>query len=278
MSKGFMDVERNYEVYDKEMLAIVRALEEWWHFIQGAEEKVDIYTDHCNSGYFHTAQRLNWCQARWSLFLSQFHFTLTHHPGKLMGKPDALSCCADHLKGKDDNEGLTLLQPAWFEARAVEVVLIEGEEAGILERIHMAKDHDEKVVKAMWELGEGTVRSGEWEKQGELVLHRGKVYVPKDPQLRHDLVWLHHDARVTGHLGRWKTLELVSCDYWWPQMAEYVGWYVRGCDTCNRIMSFPSQKVGKLIPNKVPTHRWQVISVDMVGSFPSPRATTPSSS
>jgi len=56
MSKSFTDVERNYEVYDKEMLAIIRALEEWWHFLQGAEEKVDVYTDHCNLGYFRTTQ------------------------------------------------------------------------------------------------------------------------------------------------------------------------------------------------------------------------------
>jgi hypothetical protein len=122
----------------------------------------------------------------------------------------------------------------------VEAVSIEGKEAGILERIRMAKDHDEKVVKAMRELGEGTVRSDEWEKQGELVLYRGKVYVPKDPQLPHDLVWLHHDARATGHPGRWKTLELVSHDYWWPRMVEYIRQYMRGCDTCNRIKSFPS--------------------------------------
>jgi hypothetical protein len=116
MSKSFTDVERNYEVYDKEMLAIVRALEEWRHFIQGVEEKVDVYTDHRNLGYFRTTQRLNQRQAWWSLFLSQFHFTLIHCPGKLMGKPDALSRRADHPKGKDDNEGLMLLQPAWFEA------------------------------------------------------------------------------------------------------------------------------------------------------------------
>jgi hypothetical protein len=46
MSKSFTDVERNYEVYDKEMLAIIHALKEWWHFLEGAEEKVNVYTDH----------------------------------------------------------------------------------------------------------------------------------------------------------------------------------------------------------------------------------------
>src|SRR4029077_8868511 len=64
------------------------------------------------------------------------------------------------------------------------------------------------------------------------------------------------------------TLELVSRDYWWPRMAEYVGWYVHGCDTCNHVKSFPSCKVGKLIPNKIPARCWQVISVDMVGELP----------
>jgi hypothetical protein len=66
-----------------------------------------------------------------------------------MGKPDALSCRTDHPKGKDDNEGLTLLQLTWFEACAMEVVSVEGKEVTILERIRRAKDLDEKVVKAM---------------------------------------------------------------------------------------------------------------------------------
>ena len=51
-------------------------------------------------------------------------------------------------------------------------------------------------------------------------------------------------------------------------MAEYIGRYVRGCNTCNHVKSLPSQKVGKLIPNKAPARCWQVISVDMVGELP----------
>ena len=47
--------------------------------------------------------------------------------------------------------------------------------------------------------------------------------------------------------------------------------YVQGCDTCNRVKTFPTQKVGKLIPNKVPDRRWQVISVDMIGELPESR-------
>ncbi len=63
-------------------------------------------------------------------------------------------------------------------------------------------------------------------------------------------------------------LELVSWNYWWPGLSRYVTKFVAGCDTCNWTKTFPTQKVGKLIPNKVPDQRWQVISVDMIRELP----------
>src|SRR5260221_2858171 len=91
MSKGFSDVECNYQIHDKEMLAIMHALDEWCHFLEGAVEKFKILMDHQNLAYFCDAQKLNRRQACWSLFLSHFNFSLHHQPGQLMGKPDALS-------------------------------------------------------------------------------------------------------------------------------------------------------------------------------------------
>ena len=72
-SKSLSSVERNYEIHDKEMLAIIRALEEWRHFLEGATHPVEIWTDHKNLEYFMTAKKLNRCQACWSL-LSQTSF------------------------------------------------------------------------------------------------------------------------------------------------------------------------------------------------------------
>jgi hypothetical protein len=98
-SKSLSPVERNYEIHDKEMLVIIRALEEWQHFLEGAAQQVEIWTDHKNLEYFVTAKKLNRRQARWSLFLARFDFWLHHHPGRSMGKPDALSRRADHGSG-----------------------------------------------------------------------------------------------------------------------------------------------------------------------------------
>ena len=66
LSKSLSLVERNYEIHDKEMLAIVWALEEWRHFLEGTEHQFEIWTDHKNLEYFMTAKKLNRRQARWS--------------------------------------------------------------------------------------------------------------------------------------------------------------------------------------------------------------------
>jgi len=90
LSKSLFLIEQNYKIHDKEMLAIVRVLEEWRHFVEGAEHCCEIWTDHKNLQYFMTAKKLNRRQARWSLLLAQFDFIMHHHPGKSMGKTDAV--------------------------------------------------------------------------------------------------------------------------------------------------------------------------------------------
>ena len=78
MSKGFSDAECNYQIHDKEMLAIMCALDKWRHFLEGVTEKFEILMDHRNLTYFQDTQKLNHRQAHWSLFLSCFDFSLCH--------------------------------------------------------------------------------------------------------------------------------------------------------------------------------------------------------
>jgi len=108
-SKSLSSVEQNYEIHDKEMLAIIHALKEWRYFLEGARHPVEIWIDHKNLEYFMTAKKLNRHQARWSLYLARFDFKLTHHPGRCMGKPDPLSWRLDHGKGASNNEDVVLL-------------------------------------------------------------------------------------------------------------------------------------------------------------------------
>ena len=86
-------------------MAVVRCLEAWRHFLEGAAIKFEIWTDYKNLEYFMKAQKLNRRQARWALYLSRFNFMLKHIPESKMGKADSLSRRLDWEVGVEkDNE------------------------------------------------------------------------------------------------------------------------------------------------------------------------------
>jgi len=91
ISRTFSPTERNYEIYDRELLSLIRALQEWRHYIQGSNHETIVYLDHKNLTYFRNAQKLNRRQARWSLLLSEFDIKLIHMPGEKMILSDTLS-------------------------------------------------------------------------------------------------------------------------------------------------------------------------------------------
>ena len=83
-------------------------------------------------------------------------------------------------------------------------------------------------------------------------MKEGKVYVLKDEELRAEVIWLHHDVPMAGHGGRWKTIELVTRNYWWLGVTRDVGRYVEGCDLCQRIKNRIKELARKLKLSKIP--------------------------
>ncbi|KAI0992334.1 hypothetical protein K3495_g15852, partial [Podosphaera aphanis] len=89
-SQKLNPAERNYPIHDKEMLAIIRCLEQWDAELRSCAE-FTILTDHRNLQYFMTRQKLSERQARWAEYLSRFNFKLVYRPGREATVPDALS-------------------------------------------------------------------------------------------------------------------------------------------------------------------------------------------
>ena len=111
LSKSLNEIERNYEIHNKEMLAIIRRLEAWRHLLEGAQFKFEIWTDHKNLEYFMKVQKLNRRQAQWALYLSQFDFILKHVLGVRIGKVNRLSRRLDWKIGvKKDNEDQVIIK------------------------------------------------------------------------------------------------------------------------------------------------------------------------
>ena len=92
MSKRMSPAKCNYEIYDKELLAIIRAFKECHPELAGTsiEDPIHVITDHKNLGYFMNTKDLNRRQTRWAEFLAEFNFWITYRPGKSGAKPDSL--------------------------------------------------------------------------------------------------------------------------------------------------------------------------------------------
>ena len=267
ISKLLNEAERNYEIHNKEMLAIIQYLEAWRHFLEGAKDRFEIWTDHKNLEYFMKAQKLNRRQARWSLYLLRFDFALKHVAGKTMGRVDSLSRRVDWAEGVErDNKNQVMLKKEWVEVRAIEQ-LVEGPEKDIVKKIKETRDKDKEVIKVVEEMkkaGVKMLRDEEWQIEEGLVLKEGRVYVPKDEKLRVEIIWLHHDMLIARHEGQWKMVELVTRNYWWPGVTKEVKRYMEGYDQCQRMKNRAEMLAGKLRPNEVPERPWQHILVDFI--------------
>ena len=115
ISKSFNDMERNYNIWDRELLAVIRALTIWQHYLQGSPHTVTLLSDHQNLAYFRKPQWLNQWQARWSLLHTEYDLKLMHIPGTKMIQSDALSWWPDLCpENNQDNIDKTLLPDGLF--------------------------------------------------------------------------------------------------------------------------------------------------------------------
>ena len=113
-----------------------------------------------------------------------------------------------------DNEDRTLVKKEWLRKTEVEEVLIEG--VDLLEKVRKLKAQNDEVIKAVEEMkqvGVKMLRNEEWREKEGLILKEEKVYVPRDEELRMEIIWLYHDMLIGGHGGQWKTVELVTWNF-----------------------------------------------------------------
>ncbi|KAH9253860.1 hypothetical protein BASA81_008170 [Batrachochytrium salamandrivorans] len=98
-------------IYDKELLAVVESFKHWRHLLQGGLHPVTVLCDHKNLEYFMSTKKLTRRQARWSLELSEYAFTITHRPGKLNGRADSLSRREDYFLDGDQSNFQRIIDP-----------------------------------------------------------------------------------------------------------------------------------------------------------------------
>ena len=122
--------------------------------------------------------------------MSRFDFTLKYVSGTKIGKADRLSRWSDWKVGVEKyNDNQVFIKNNWI--RSLGEVVIEGSEIDIVEKIKKARSKDEEVVRIVEEIKKAKVkelRGVEWKIKGELVLKKEKVYIPKNEELRAEII------------------------------------------------------------------------------------------
>ena len=181
-SKSFGPAERNYEIYDKEMLAVMLALEHWRHFLKGAPQ-FQIWTDHRNLQYFREPQKLNRRQARWFTELAEYDYTLHHRPGKTNIIADELSRRDRPEGGVKDNADVVLLEPERFrklcptQGATIARIGFRDEEEILSEIRRRRTQRDRRVERGLVQEPQNFTETN------GIVEYRGTVYVPIDRRL-----------------------------------------------------------------------------------------------
>ena len=233
-SSKMSSTEQNYDIYDKELLIIVHAFQDWRVYLEGSPHEIKVISDHKNLEYFLSTKQLNCRQARWSEILSAFHFVIQHRPGSMNGRADALSTRADVIEEETQKSrpllkltALEVCEPVWTDDQILEHVRELTKEDPTLQPIlsyfqngaHKAPIDIRRRFK-LYNFHDG------------IFWFQDMVFVPDNDELKRQILRSKHDAPAMGHQGRLKTLDLVTRTFYWSTLRRYVHRYVDGCDIC----------------------------------------------
>ncbi|MBW0506935.1 hypothetical protein O181_046650 [Austropuccinia psidii MF-1] len=267
--------ELNYEICDKELLGIVWALKQWRAFLLSLYWSFEVLTDHSSLQYFMSSKVLPRCQARWAEFLSEFHFSITYHPGCLATLLQALSC-RDNVyleKGEDfiSKNPMNLqqlikkdeVQPSRYAVVKVEFF------SNLIDSIQKALWQDSQYRSIFQELGKGkSVEDYFLDSSSQLLLFEDWVVVPNDPTIQLRILQKRHDSPLAGHPGQEKTLKPVKQDFHWYVMTQFIKDYVSSCQQCSRNKNIHHKKFGLLKHLPIPNGPWICLSMDFITQLP----------
>lgn len=270
-SQSMSSAEQNYDIADKELLAIVKTLKHWRVYLEGANHTITILCDHANLVPFCTTRPLSRRQARWSITLGGYDFKIQHVSGNSNPRADALSRRPDYQVAQP--QPATLLKPHQIQLSSLDDFDSEIPLSGDLEadlKTAYLKDRFTSNTLASLKSGDpipDKLKHFSISPTG-LLLFNNLIYIPRDKSVQHQILRLHHDHPLAGHFGEDKTFNLLSRTFYLPNLRQVTHNYVQGCQLCSKTKHSQHKPYGQLQPLPVPDRPWQSISMDFIVKLP----------
>jgi len=263
--------EQNYDVHDRELLAIVEALQRWRSYLAGAAQQTIVKSDHKNLQYFMTTKKLNGRQARWAEVLAEYDFTIQHCKGKDNSWADALSRRPDYMQGEETQQQALLRTDEKGEIQynreeMARLTRVEAEEPDIIENIRKETAQDKFTQQIKQRLEDEKYEDPNMRYQDGLLLYEELIYVPR--RIRQQVIQQGHDQPTAGHFGVERTLEKITREYYFPGMRQAVEKHIKQCDKCRKSKASRHQPYGKLQPLDIPKQAWESIAMDFIVKLP----------
>jgi hypothetical protein len=135
--------------------------------------------------------------------------------------------------------------------------------------IIMSQLHDEgiKIIKLKQSQGEAKYKCFHTDHQGVLWFD-DRIIVPKDHQLRKQILDEAHLSKFSIHPGSTKMYQDLRQNFWWTRIKREIAKYVSECDTCQRVKASHLKASGTLQPLPIPSWKWEDISMDFIVGLP----------
>ncbi|KAD4178089.1 hypothetical protein E3N88_26680 [Mikania micrantha] len=241
-SKGFSPSNRLKSAYDRELLALVLAVQKWNHYLMG--HHFLIKTDHYTLKFLLEQRVTTTEQQRLLLKLMPYDFSIIHRSGSENKGADALS-------------------------RRPQLFAISLPHCLDIADIRAALEHDPYTFRIVESLTHDSSTLPGYTLKGQLLYFKGKLVVPNASGLRDKLIQEAHATPSAGHGGYLKTLKRLSAQFYWPNLSKDVRVFIQQCVTCQRNKYDTLSPAGLLQPLPIPQQVWEDISLDFITGLPS---------
>src|SRR5712671_5272140 len=236
-SATFTPTERNYDIYKHELLAVIKALQNWRPHLAWTPHPFTLITDHANLTFWKHPRKVNRRVARWFAELQDYWFEIKHAPGKTHTAADFLSRPFVDDKGEQDNKDVTVLPPKLFinNDTALRVFDIDSIFGELDEAVANTQEQHLPLMKEWQKEYDTTTISSLRPPYGEIPGWRkkGQLAVPPNLALKRKIMFHIHDAVGPKHLNKVATLRRTLQSYWWPDAEEWIRKYVDNCEQCH---------------------------------------------
>ena len=257
LSKTFNEAERNYDIHDRELLAVYRVLTHWRHLLLSSPHVTTVLTDHKNLEYYKEPHHINRRVARYVQRMQDYNFVIQHIPGE-SNKSNALSRRPDYDQGTSDNTNVTVLPPHLFvQTTTLSCLFARATTLSSVDERVRAHQLQQPELLSKW------ATTYPLKQIGELHWYGDRLVVVEDTSLKKGVISLYHDSPTAGHPGISNTTWAIAWDFWWPAMKKDITEYVKGCTECQAKKNQPNKPKPPPFPITSDTYDMPFTSIAM---------------